>query len=108
MRRTLPLIVLLCLVATAFAQTSATTPKISQLFAFSCNSNYSSCPYGMDPVLSPIQLSTEISMVLHGGPGRTMPTLEARYGKSLQREPLRWCIRSFPTAQASSPRVKIR
>jgi uncharacterized repeat protein (TIGR03803 family) len=33
------------------------TPKISQVFAFTCNHNFSSCPDGFDPALGPIQLS---------------------------------------------------
>ncbi|MFZ0310738.1 MAG: choice-of-anchor tandem repeat GloVer-containing protein [Candidatus Sulfotelmatobacter sp.] len=37
------------------AQTSP--PPVSQLFAFSCSANFSSCPEGMDPTLSPIQLA---------------------------------------------------
>ena len=35
----------------------AQSPTISQVFAFYCNDSYSSCPYGMDPTLKPIQLS---------------------------------------------------
>jgi len=39
------------------ASLASPTPTISQVFAFSCNSDYSSCPYGMDPTLAPIQLA---------------------------------------------------
>ena len=39
------------------AQSAPTAPTISQLFAFSCNSNFSSCPEGFDPTLSPIELA---------------------------------------------------
>jgi uncharacterized repeat protein (TIGR03803 family) len=40
----------------AFAQ-APSTPPISQLFAFYCNSDYSSCPDGFQPGLGPVQLS---------------------------------------------------
>jgi uncharacterized repeat protein (TIGR03803 family) len=57
MRRLLVFLGAVSLVAAAGAQNSIVTPKISQLFAFSCNSDYSSCPEGMDPTLTPVQLS---------------------------------------------------
>jgi uncharacterized repeat protein (TIGR03803 family) len=44
----------LILVTTCLAGSS---PTISQVFAFACNSDYSSCPEGMDPTLAPIQLA---------------------------------------------------
>ena len=44
----------LILAATSLANSN---PTISQLYSFSCNSDYSSCPEGMDPTLTPIQLS---------------------------------------------------
>jgi len=47
----------LILVLTSATASLATTPTISQVFAFSCNADYSSCPYGMDPTLAPIQLA---------------------------------------------------
>jgi len=40
----------------AFAQ-SPSAPRISQVFAFYCNSDYSSCPDGFQPALGPVQLS---------------------------------------------------
>jgi len=43
--------------ATLLAQTESTAPPISQLFDFSCNGSFSSCPQGFDPTLSPVQLS---------------------------------------------------
>lgn len=39
-----------------FAQ-AGSTPPISQVFAFYCNSDYSSCPDGFQPALGPIQLA---------------------------------------------------
>lgn len=35
-------------------------PTISQVFAFFCNQNFTSCPDGFDPALGPIQLSNGI------------------------------------------------
>jgi uncharacterized repeat protein (TIGR03803 family) len=46
---------LLTMVSLAHAQGS--NPTISQLFAFSCNADFTSCPYGIEPTLSPIQLA---------------------------------------------------
>jgi uncharacterized repeat protein (TIGR03803 family) len=40
-----------------FAQSGPAAPPISQVFSFSCNGNYSSCPQGFDPTLTPIQLA---------------------------------------------------
>jgi uncharacterized repeat protein (TIGR03803 family) len=45
------------LATSLFAQNAPSAPAISQLFAFSCNANFASCPEGMDPTLSPIQLA---------------------------------------------------
>ena len=39
------------------SQNAPSAPAISQLSDFSCNSNFSSCPKGFDPTLSPIQLA---------------------------------------------------
>jgi uncharacterized repeat protein (TIGR03803 family) len=39
------------------AQNAPSAPAISQLFDFSCNGSFSSCPQGFDPTLSPIQLA---------------------------------------------------
>src|ERR1039457_7076985 len=44
----------LLLATVAIAQPSA--PVISQVFAFWCNGGYTSCPYGFDPALTPVQL----------------------------------------------------
>ena len=41
----------------AFAQQPQSAPPISQIFAFYCNSDYSSCPDGFQPQLGPVQLS---------------------------------------------------
>jgi uncharacterized repeat protein (TIGR03803 family) len=46
--------VTLVMAVSAFAQTA---PPLSQIFDFSCNSSFSSCPQGFDPTLSPVQLS---------------------------------------------------
>lgn len=43
--------------ASLLAQTTPTAPTISQLFDFSCNANFSSCPQGFDPTLTPVQLA---------------------------------------------------
>lgn len=47
---------LVCLVL-ATACLANVNPTITQVFAFWCNDAYSSCPYGMDPTLAPIQLA---------------------------------------------------
>lgn len=55
-----PLLVLLAhlsLVSWIGAQTAPASPAVSQLFDFSCNAGFSSCPQGFDPTLSPIQLA---------------------------------------------------
>ncbi|HZQ23842.1 MAG TPA: choice-of-anchor tandem repeat GloVer-containing protein [Terriglobales bacterium] len=43
-----------------FASTSSASsaPTISQVFAFACNQDFTSCPDGFDPALGPIQLAT--------------------------------------------------
>lgn len=56
MTRALTLVSCLLLAALAVAQ-NPTTPTISQLFVFSCNATFTSCPDGMDPTLPPVQLS---------------------------------------------------
>jgi uncharacterized repeat protein (TIGR03803 family) len=48
------LLVSLVTAASAFGQTA---PPVSQIFDFSCNKSFSSCPQGFDPTLSPVQLS---------------------------------------------------
>ena len=48
---------LVILVSTSLA---SSTPTITQLFAFSCNQNFTSCPNGFDPALGPIQLSNGV------------------------------------------------
>jgi uncharacterized repeat protein (TIGR03803 family) len=55
MRRILSVFASLFLATAALAQPS--TPTISQVFAFLCNQNFSSCPNGFDPTLGPIQLA---------------------------------------------------
>ena len=45
----------LLLATGSFAQPSS--PAISQVVAFFCNQNFTSCPNGFDPTLAPIQLS---------------------------------------------------
>ena len=57
MPRLIAFLATLSLVTVAGAQNPVVTPKISQLLAFSCNSDYSACPDGMDPAGTPIQLS---------------------------------------------------
>jgi len=56
MRYVLSMLASLFLVTASFAE-PATTPTISQVFAFLCNKNFSLCPDGFDPALGPIQLS---------------------------------------------------
>jgi len=50
---------LACLLLTAVfvAQASGSAPTISQLAAFNCNDAFTSCPYGIEPTLAPVQLS---------------------------------------------------
>jgi len=52
MKRTIVLLTVLLLATVCFAQ-----PPISQVLAFFCNQNFTSCPLGFDPTLPPIQLS---------------------------------------------------
>ena len=54
MKRFLPFFAVICLGTLAFAQS---TPAISQLFAFFCNRDFSSCPNGMEPTRPLLQLS---------------------------------------------------
>ena len=53
MRTSICVLICLFLAASCLAE----SPTISQVFAFYCNADYTSCPYGMDPTLSPLQLS---------------------------------------------------
>jgi len=55
MKATLGFLMLAALAAASFAQPSS--PAISQVTFFFCNSNFTSCPLGIDPALAPIQLS---------------------------------------------------
>lgn len=57
MKALLGFLIGIALTISLHAQAPISAPPISQLFAFSCNGNYSSCPEGMDPTLSPIQLA---------------------------------------------------
>ncbi|MGB9197778.1 MAG: choice-of-anchor tandem repeat GloVer-containing protein [Terriglobales bacterium] len=51
-------IFLTCALCLILATSSlAVNPTISQVFVFACNSDYSSCPDGMDPTLAPVQLA---------------------------------------------------
>lgn len=52
-----PIFTVLACLTLVSASLAGTTPTISQVFAFSCNSDYSSCPDGMYPTLAPIQLA---------------------------------------------------
>jgi uncharacterized repeat protein (TIGR03803 family) len=47
----------LLMAVSLFAQTAAVAPPIAQVFDFSCNATFTSCPAGFDPTRSPIQLS---------------------------------------------------
>jgi uncharacterized repeat protein (TIGR03803 family) len=57
MKTLLGLLATIALATSVFAQTGSSAPPITQLFDFSCNSNFSSCPQGFDPTLSPVQLT---------------------------------------------------
>lgn len=57
MKTLLCLFTALALAASLAAQSRSSAPAISQVFDFSCNSNFTSCPQGFDPTLSPVQLS---------------------------------------------------
>ncbi len=50
----LGLVATLMMAVSALAQNA---PPISQIFDFSCNASFSSCPQGFDPTLAPVQLS---------------------------------------------------
>jgi uncharacterized repeat protein (TIGR03803 family) len=52
MKTLLGFMVVMALATTCFAQ-----PPISEVVAFYCNQNFTSCPNGFDPTLPPIQLS---------------------------------------------------
>jgi len=54
----LPLIVLIaCTLLTSLSWAQANHPTVRQVFAFYCNSDYSNCPNGFDPELTPVQLN---------------------------------------------------
>ena len=55
MKATIRLLFVSVVATASFAQ--PTSPAISQVTFFFCNSNFTSCPLGIDPELSPIQLS---------------------------------------------------
>jgi len=55
MKLAVGLIVILGLGTVSFAQPSS--PAISQVLAYWCNQNFTSCPIGFDPTLAPVQLS---------------------------------------------------
>ena len=57
MRSVFACLVCLLLTMVFLPQAQASSPTISQVFAFYCNSQFSSCPYGIEPTLTPIQLS---------------------------------------------------
>lgn len=42
---------------TTMALAQAIHPTVQQVFVFSCNSDYTDCPNGFDPVLAPVQLN---------------------------------------------------
>src|SRR5690348_2082153 len=58
MKKLASLLASLLLFATISGASSA--PTISQVFAFSCNQNFTQCPYGFDPALGPIQLANGV------------------------------------------------
>jgi len=55
MKALIAFVAILVLAAASVAQPSS--PTISQVFGFWCNSNFTQCPNGFDPTLAPIQLS---------------------------------------------------
>jgi uncharacterized repeat protein (TIGR03803 family) len=55
MKHVVTCLTVLILTTISFAQPSS--PAISQVVAFWCNQNFTSCPNGFDPTLPPIQLS---------------------------------------------------
>jgi len=57
MRSVLAFLACVLLTMGCAADAAAATPTISQVFAFYCNSSFSSCPYGIEPTMAPIQLS---------------------------------------------------
>jgi uncharacterized repeat protein (TIGR03803 family) len=57
MKTLLGLFTTLALATSLVAQSRPSAPEISRIFDFSCNSNFTSCPQGFDPTLSPVQLS---------------------------------------------------
>jgi uncharacterized repeat protein (TIGR03803 family) len=69
----------LAFTAVAIAQPPA--PPISQVFAFFCNNDFTSCPLGFDPTLSPVQLSDGLLYVptFWGGQGN------ANFGGTIAR-----------------------
>ncbi|MFZ1129488.1 MAG: choice-of-anchor tandem repeat GloVer-containing protein [Terriglobales bacterium] len=60
------------LLVVSLAQAQGSSPTISQLFAFYCNSHYTSCPYGVEPALAPLQFANGIiyGVTLLGGQGK--------------------------------------
>jgi uncharacterized repeat protein (TIGR03803 family) len=57
MKSLLGIVATIALATSAFSQTGSAAPPITQLFDFSCNASFSSCPQGFDPTLSPLQLA---------------------------------------------------
>jgi uncharacterized repeat protein (TIGR03803 family) len=55
----------------SLVQGQGSTPTISQLFAFYCNSHNNSCPFGVQPALSPLQFANGnlYGVTLLGGQG---------------------------------------
>ena len=51
------LLLLICASMTTSAWAQANHPTVRQLFVFYCNSDFTSCPNGFDPTLTPVQLS---------------------------------------------------
>src|SRR5215472_8632191 len=57
MKTLLGILASIALATSGFSQTGSSAPPITQLFDFSCNGSFSSCPQGFDPTLSPVQLA---------------------------------------------------
>jgi uncharacterized repeat protein (TIGR03803 family) len=71
MKNLLAFLAVLALAGVCFAQ--ASSPAISQMYAFFCNKSFSSCPTGFDPTLPPIQLGNNSLYVVTWWAGQGNP-----------------------------------
>ena len=101
------ILVTIALATSVFAQTGSSAPPITQLFDFSCNANFSFCPQGFDPTLSPVQIANGNFYGVTWW-ARAAPATAGRYGKRRQPAASPHCTRFNLTRQASFLRARTR